>query len=158
MSKFYEKAKPQGFTKFDKQFKYNELTKLLEELDDDLDVDAFVQSSADTALTAVLDRFLPDYNVLPATFDLSRFPTDENGCVDMSVVQSDLDELLNMSAVLEEIKYAYDMPDSFTIKNVYDFLSKKIGGLNNENHEKKETKQEAQQEDVLETISESPQA
>lgn len=158
MSRYYEKVKPQSFSKFDKQFKYNELTKLLEELDDDLDVDEFVQSSADTALSAVLDRFLPDYNVSRETFDLSSFPTDENGCVDMSIVQSDLDELIDMSAVLDEIKGVYGMPDNFTVKDIYDVLNKKLGGLKNENQEKKETKQEVEQEDVQKTGSESSQA
>lgn len=158
MSKYYEKVKPQSFEKFDKQFKYNELSKLLEELDDDLDVDEFVQSSADTALSAVLDRFLPEYNVSRETFDLTGFPTDENGCVDMSAVQSDLDELIEMSAVLDEIKGVYSMPDNFTVKDIYEVLNKKIGGLKNENQEKEEIVEKTEQADVRSSGEESSQA
>lgn len=143
----------QKFSKYDKQYMFNDVSKELVELPDSLDIDEYVNSFKECAIDKVLDKFLniPKYGV-----NYDNLPRDEDGNIDMSLVQSDLDELQDVSNLVSEIQGTYDLPSNYTIGQIYEYLTKVIkGGDDNEKISSPQTVEASVDENVQASSEES---
>lgn len=152
----------QEFEQYQVQYKKNKVTGELEELPDKLDIVEFVQSFKETAFSSLLDKFLQ-----PQKFNPQVPLKDDNGeLLDMSIVQSDLDELQNASMLVEEVKSYYNLPNDYNLKQVYDYSKLVMENLKkykenlakNEKVSSQEIKQEVKSQDVQTSGEESTQA
>lgn len=99
------KAEAQSFNPLVTQYRFNKATEELEELPDKLDIQKFVDSSLNTALESMFDKFLqPDaQSVISDSIDDHR---------------DTLDRLCDAMDFVEEVKDKYGMSDVASVKDV----------------------------------------
>ncbi|UPW41583.1 hypothetical protein [Peromfec virus RodF8_50] len=103
----------QSFDPLVTQYRFNKTTGELEELPDKLDIQKFVDSSLNTSLEAMFDKFL------------SPTPTD-NILADLTDTRDKLDRLSDAMEFADELREKYGLSDDTSLSDVYGVLEADI--------------------------------
>lgn len=106
------KEKGQTFDCMQKSYKVDKKTNSLVETGDLVNLQEEIQSMAETALSKVLAKFLPDFDQDTVTQEYDK-------------VTGDLDYLTEMLGEVEDIKQAYGLQEQMTLAEMQDFLIKR---------------------------------
>lgn len=129
--------KGQSFNELKDVYKLNKATGELEKTDDKINIQSLINSAVDTALTSMLERFLPE---IDDTSDVVQF----NALID------DLDYMLEMSNRAEKWKDELGLDKNLSISETFTAMSVKADDLKKSLIEK--TNEKAKFEETAEKI------
>lgn len=116
----------QTFSEYVKDYVLNPGTNELEELEVPKNIQAKIDSYVNTALESALERFMP------------KVVGDDNTSIDYTAAAEDLAVVGDAMDRAEEYREKFNLPDTMTYKEIYDFigtqaadLKKKLGEMNN---------------------------